>query len=401
MPMGGPGSYLLGKEEEKELLDVIRNGYLSRYGKLGQDGFQGKVLTFEKEMAERLNINYTFGCNSGTSALLCCLASLGIGAGDEVIVPGFTFVATYAAVIMSNAIPVLAEIDESLNMDPTRIEELITPRTKAIIPVHMHGNPADMDPIMEIAKKHNLHVIEDSCQSVGGSYKGTYLGGIGEIAAYSLNWYKTITCGDGGMVVTNSEDLYVRAYSFHDQAHRPARIDDYTNGRTLIGLDFRMNELSGAVCVAQGRKLLDLCETLRAKKKIVKDIVKEKAPQIKFRKLNDPGEVGHIMCIIFDTADQASKFTELTGYKSNADSGWHVYNNMEHVLTHQTATAARCPFDCPRFPNKYEMKKNMLPQTDDILARSFNITIKPIYTEEELVALGNKVADGINQAMQA
>ena len=397
--MAGPGAYLIGKEEEKELLDVVRNGYLFRYGKPGVNGFQGKVETFEKEMAERLNAKYTFGCNSGTSALMCCMAALGIGAGDEVIVPGFTFVATYASIILSNAIPVLAEIDESLNMDPTRIEELITPRTKAIVPVHMHGNPADLDPILEIAKKHNLYVIEDSCQSVGGSYKGKYLGSIGDIAAFSLNWFKTITCGDGGMVLTNNEELFVRAYSFHDQAHRPARADDNTNGRTLIGMDMRMNELSGAVALAQGRKLLGLCETLREKKKFVKDIIKEKAPQIKFRKLNDPGEVGHILCIIFDTAAQADKFCEVTGYKTNANSGWHVYNNMEHVLTHQTATAARCPFDCPRFPNKYEMKKNMLPQTDDILARSINIPIIVTDTEEKLVALANKVVDGINQAM--
>ena len=397
--MAGPGSYLIGKEEEKELLDVVRNGYLFRYGTLGVDGFQGKVQTLEKEMAERLNVKYTFGCNSGTSALMCCMAALGIGAGDEVIVPGFTFVATYAAIILSNAIPVLAEIDESLNIDPTRIEELITPRTKAIVPVHMHGNPADLDPILEIAKKHNLYVIEDSCQGVGGSYKGKFLGTIGDIGAFSLNWFKTITCGDGGMVLTNNENLYVRAYSFHDQAHMPARADDNTNGRTLIGMDMRMNELSGAVALAQGRKLPGIIETLHAKKKLVKDIVKEKAPQLKFRKINDEGEVGHVMAISFDTAAQAAKFCELTGNKTNADSGWHVYNNMEHVLTQQTATAARCPFDCPRFPNKYQMKKNMLPQTDDILARSINIAIKVTATEEELIALANKVADAANQAM--
>ena len=397
--MAGPGAYLIGKEEEKELLDVVRNGYLFRYGTLGVEGFQGKVQSLEKEMAERLNVNYTFGCNSGTSALMCCLAALGIGAGDEVIVPGFTFVATYAAVILCNAIPVLAEIDESLNMDPTKIKQCITPRTKAIIPVHMHGNPADLDPILEIAKEHNLYVIEDACQGVGGSYKGKYLGTIGNIGAFSLNWFKTITCGDGGMVLTNDEYLYTRAYSFHDQAHAPNRADDNTNGRTLIGMDMRMNELSGAVALAQGRKLFGIIETLHEKKKLVKNIIKEKAPKIKFRKINDPGEVGYTLSIFFDTAAQADEFCRLTGYKTNTNSGWHVYNNMEHVLTHQTATAARCPFDCPRFPNKYEMKKNMLPQTDDILSRSVNIGIVVTATEEELIALANKVADAINQVI--
>ena len=201
---GGPGSYVLGAEERKEVLDVLDGGNLFRYGTPGVDGFQAKVVTFENEMAERLGHKHVVATSSGTGSLMCCLAALGIGMGDEVIVPGYTFIASIATIAMMNAIPVLAEIDESLTIDPTKIEALITPKTKAIMPVHMLGNPCDMDPIMEIAKKHNLYVIEDCCQAVGAAYHGKRVGTIGDMGAYSLNVFKTITTGDGGFVGTTS-----------------------------------------------------------------------------------------------------------------------------------------------------------------------------------------------------
>ena len=154
---GGPGSYVFGAEEKKELMDVIEAGALFRYGTPGVDGFQGKVATFEKEIAAQLGHAHVVATSSGTGSLMCCLAALGIGMGDEVIVPGYTFIASISTIAMMNAVPVLAEIDDSLTIDPTKIEALITPRTKAIVPVHMLGNPCKMDEIMAIAKKHNLY----------------------------------------------------------------------------------------------------------------------------------------------------------------------------------------------------------------------------------------------------
>ncbi|HBP37245.1 MAG TPA: hypothetical protein DD640_00575, partial [Clostridiales bacterium] len=147
---GGPGSYLFGEEERKELLDVMESGYLFRYGSESDPQFKRKVATFEQEYAQRLGMPYCVATSSGTGALLCCLAALGIGPGDEVIVPGYTFIASISSIILSRAIPILAEIDESLTIDPKRICEKITPRTKAIMPVHMLGNPCDMDAIMDI-----------------------------------------------------------------------------------------------------------------------------------------------------------------------------------------------------------------------------------------------------------
>ena len=348
---GGPGSYVLGAEERKEVLDVLDGGNLFRYGTPGVDGFQAKVVTFENEMAERLGHKHVVATSSGTGSLMCCLAALGIGMGDEVIVPGYTFIASIATI------------------DPTKIEALITPKTKAIMPVHMLGNPCDMDPIMEIAKKHNLYVIEDCCQAVGAAYHGKRVGTIGDMGAYSLNVFKTITTGDGGFVGTSSDELYERAFGFHDQGHKPCRMGVEVGNRSMVGMNMRMNELSGAVAVAQGRKLDGILDTLRAKKKELKDQL-QGIDGLGFRKINDEKECATLLTLLFDTKELADKFCAAMGTAPIAKSGWYVYNNMEQILDKKTWTDNH-PFHLS--DRTYE--KHMLPQTDDILDRAVNISI--------------------------
>ena len=397
---GGPGSYVLGAEEKKELLDVIDNGALFRYGTPGVDGFQGKVATFEKEMAEQLGHKYVVATNAGTSSLMACLAALGIGMGDEVIVPGYTFIASISTIVMMNAIPVLAEIDDSLTIDPDKIEELITPKTKAIVPVHMLGNPCKMDKIMAIAKKHNLAVIEDCCQAVGASYQGKACGTMGDMGAYSLNVFKTITTGDGGFVGCSDETLYERAFGFHDQGHKPSRMGVEVGNRSIVGMNMRMNELSGAVAVAQGRKLPMVLETLRQKKAMLKAQLQD-LPGVGFRTINDEGECGTLLTLLFDTAELAQKFCEKAGTSVIARSGWHVYNNMEQILDKKTWTDAH-----PFHQTDRTYAKHMLPVTDDILERAVNISVGVVdkglgagtgininSTEEEI----NQVAKNIRQ----
>ena len=372
---GGPGSYVFGAEERKELMDVIESGYLFRYGTEGVDGFQHKVASFETELAEKLGIRFATATSSGTGALLCCLAALGIGAGDEVIVPGYTFIASISSIILSNAIPVLAEVDDSLTIDPTRIEELITPRTRAIMPVHMLGNPCDMDPIMEIAKRHNLFVIEDCCQAFGAQYHGTHVGNFGDIAAYSLNVFKTITAGDGGAVVTNNERLYERAFAFHDQGHMPSRMGVEVGNRSMIGMNMRMNELTGAVSLAQLRKLDQILVTLHEKKAKLKRHLTG-LPKVGFRRLNDEaGECATLLTLLFDTPELAERFCGVIGGKPIAYSGWHVYNNMEQVLGKVTGAVANCPYNCPKYPVSREYTKHMLPRTDFNTGRAVNISV--------------------------
>ena len=366
---GGPGSYVFGEEEKKELMDVINNASLFRYGVPGVDGFQAKVATFEKEMAERLGHKHVVATSSGTGSLMCCLAALGIGEGDEVIVPGYTFIASISTIALMNATPVLAEIDDSLTIDPTKIEKLITPKTKAIVPVHMLGNPCKMDEIMAIAKKHNLFVIEDCCQAVGASYKGKRVGTMGDMGAYSLNVFKTITTGDGGFVGCSDDTLYERAFGFHDQGHKPSRMGVEVGNRSMIGMNMRMNELSGAVAIAQGRKLDGILDTLRTKKKLLKDQL-QGIKGLGFRTINDEGECATLLTLLFDNAEMSHKFCEKLGTAPIARSGWHVYNNMEQILNKKSWTDNHA---CARCNQNYSA--HMLPATDDILERAVNISI--------------------------
>lgn len=372
--MPGPGAYFFGDEERKELLDVMETGYLSRYGKEGDPMFKHKVVTFEKEFAKYIGTRNAVAVNGGTGALITSLAALGIGPGDEVIVPGYTFIASISSIIYAKAIPILAEIDESLNIDPKDIRKKITKRTKAIMPVHMLGNPCDMDSIMEIAEEFGLYVVEDSCQALGATYKGEKLGSIGDIGAFSLNIYKTITTGDGGVVVTDDDNLYERAFGFHDQGHKPYRMGLEIGHRSLIGMNLRINELTGAVALAQLRKTDRIISILRNKKRLLKNAISGNK-KLKFRKINDEGEIATILTLLFKDNKTAEKFAAEMGIETLSHSGWHVYNNMEQILNKKTITEYQCPFTCERYGQEVKYYKHMLPRTDEILGKAVNISV--------------------------
>jgi 8-amino-3,8-dideoxy-alpha-D-manno-octulosonate transaminase len=379
---------------------------LFRYGSEDDPNFKKKVATFEKEFAQKLDAKYCVAVSSGTGALMCCLAALGIGPGDEVIVPGYTFIASISSIILSNAIPVLAEVDESLTIDPEDIKRKITKKTKAIMPVHMLGNPCDMDKIMEIAKEHNLYVIEDCCQAAGASYKGKRVGTIGDIGAFSLNVFKTITAGDGGAVVTNNYDLYEKAFAFHDQGHKPNRTGVEIGNRSIVGMNMRLNELSGAVALAQARKMDYILDILREKKAKLKGLVSE-IPGIEFRRINDEkGECATLLTLLFKDKETAEKFALKVGSKTISHSGWHVYNNMEQILHKKTATEYKCPYVCEAYGKDIEYSAHMLPQTDDILERAVNISVGVVdgglgsafgininSTDEDIKTVANKISE--------
>jgi dTDP-4-amino-4,6-dideoxygalactose transaminase len=360
--MPGPGHYWIADEERKEVLDVLESGYLSRYGDPDNPRFKQKVYTLEREFAAYSGVKHCVATNSGTGSLYIALKALGIGPGDEVIVPAYTFVASYTATIFAGATPVLAEIDESLTMDPADIEKRITKNTKAIMPVHMLGNPADLDAICGIAEKHGLSVVEDSCQAAGASYKGRKIGSIGEIGGFSLNFYKTITAGDGGLVVTDDDELYWRAFAIHDQGHSPNRTGLEIGKRSIIGFNFRINELTGAVALAQLRKMDRITARLRANKKRIKELLGE-PKGVSFRRLNDPeGECGTLLTLLFDSRDKARAVASRLGTKTMDNSGWHVYFNMEHVLQFFREQGR-------------DIGRGSFPRTDDILERSVNVSV--------------------------
>ncbi|MCK5137446.1 MAG: DegT/DnrJ/EryC1/StrS family aminotransferase [Bacteroidales bacterium] len=360
--MPGPGAYWFGDEEMEAVMEVMQGGNLFRYGDENDPKFLHKVSTLETEFAKYCEINHALATSSGTSALLVSLIASGLKPGDEIIVPAYTFVATYSSCIFAGIVPVLAEIDESLSLDPDDIERKITSRTKAIMPVHMLGNPCNMDWIMEIARKHNLLVLEDSCQAAGASYKGKKVGTIGHMGAFSLNIFKTINSGDGGLVVTNDHKLYETAFGVHDQGHKPNRFGVEVGTRSVLGLNFRINEITAAVGLAQLNKLDRIVGTLREKRSKLKNLISE-AKGFKFRILNDSeGDTATLCTVIFDTREQAVKVTKALGSKTIDQSGWHVYANMEHVLSHLKEVGQ--PYT-----------KGSYPKTDDILSRAMNISI--------------------------
>lgn len=360
--MAGPGSYLIGKEEIKEAMEVLESGQLFRYGDLNDPTFKHKVYTLEKEFSDYCGVAHALATSSGTSALMLPLMAIGAEPGDEVIVPAYTFVSSYTAIIFAGFTPVLAEIDESLTIDPEDIQNKITDRTVAIMPVHMLGNPCKMDEIMKIASEHDLWVIEDCCQAAGASYKGKKLGSIGNAGGFSLNIFKVITAGDGGIITTNNSELYELVFGLHDQGHTPDRAGVQVGDRSILGLNFRINELSGAIALAQFRKM----DAIISRLKSIKSKFKQRLAHlndIHFRQLNDDeGEVGTLCTVIFESGKKAEKVCKILGSDTVDHSGWHVYSNMEHIIDYFKE------IDRP-------VQKGSYPVTDDILSRSVNISI--------------------------
>ncbi len=413
--MPGPGMELIDDAEKQALLEVIESGYLYRYGDLKDPRFKAKVWMLEQDFARTIDVKYALAVNSGTSALLTMLWSLGIGPGYEVIVPGYTFVATMTAVVFARSIPILAEVDETLTLDPRDVERKITPRTKAIILVHMLGNPGHIDELSRIAQQYHIFLLEDCAQAMGARYHGKSVGTFGEMSIFSLNVYKTITAGDGGIVVTNRENLYKRAFAVHDQGHFPLRQGVEQGNRTVLGVNFRMNELTAAVAGVQLKKLPQIRMRLQQNKSQLKKYLQD-ITQISFRRLLDPeGDIGNLLTFFMPTVASAEKLAQKLGCTTVAKSGWHVYSNMEHLLGKMTVTAEGCPFTCPYYKGPpVEYKKGMLPQTDALLQRAINISIGVsdpglgsafgihiTSTPEEIDAVGTKLHRAIQESLKS
>jgi dTDP-4-amino-4,6-dideoxygalactose transaminase len=396
--MPGPGIELIGAEETAEVLEVISSGFLSRYGPSDNPAFGAKVHRIEGEVARLAGVRFALGLSGGGSAgLWITLLSLGVGAGDEVIVPGFTFVASISAIVYTGATPVLAEVDRSFDLDPVDVEARITPRTKAILVVHMLGGPARLDELKAIADKHGIPLVEDCAQAFGATYHGVGVGGIGAAGVYSFNEYKTITCGDGGMIATDDEALYERAFAMHDQGHAPDRLESKYAPRPFLGMNFRMTELSGAVLLAQVRKLDMITSHLRANKEIVQQFLEEE-PAIEFRTLPDPdGDLATHLVVVLPSADIATKVAREVGSITLSESGWHVYSRMNHVLERRTVTGKGCPFNCEIAGHSHgDYRIGMLPQTDALLERSISIGIG--VRDANLAPFGLRMRDGADEA---
>ena len=394
------GSELIGKEEAKEVMDVLETGVYTRYNFDMERKGVFKVREFEQAFAAYLGAGYTLGVTSGSAALKVALTALDVGPGDEVIVPAFDFIATYEAVLETGAIPVMADIDDSLNLDPDDIEAKITPSTKCVIPVHMCGAAAEIDRIIAVANRHNLPVLEDNAQACGGSYRGKKLGTFADMGILSFDYYKTLTTGEGGMVLTNSKTLYDRSDWYHDHGHdHNPNVGRGDEGRSILGFNFRMNEFQGAVGLAQLRKL----DYMIAEQRTHKAALKEALGAVKgigFRKLFDPeGDSATFLGFNLPDEKTAKRFQKLLAERHVGtiyyyENKWHYAPRWEHLLARATANSKQFPFTNPMNRRQVEYRVEDIPRAEEIMRRTLFMII-PVTMPAEKMA---KTIDAIDKA---
>lgn len=379
--------YVIGEEEIQAVAEVIRSGKLFRY----QGAERSQTDLFEQEWAAKIGVRHALAVTSGTASLICALAGLGVGPGDEVILPAYTFIASALAPLAVGAVPIIAEIDESLTLDPAEVEAKITPRTKAIMPVHMNGLNCDMDRLMDIARRHDLLVVEDCCQADGGSYKGKRLGSIGHAGGFSFNYFKVISCGEGGALVTNDDAVFERASLFHDGGCVFFKEGVAQQTPVFAGWNFRFNEILSAVLRVQLTRLDGLLAGLREDKRLIREAL-DGAGGFTFSRVNDPeGECAVMLCLRFESAERAAGFVARLGEAGFAayspiNSGRHVYSNWESIMEKRGShDPRRNPFsfgDCD-----WQYTPDMCPRSLEIMAQTVNIGMSPTRSAEERAAL--------------
>lgn len=380
--------YRIGQAEIDAVARVINSKSLFKIN----DGLR-ETEKCERNMREIWGVKRALLVTSGKGALISSLVGMGIGPGDEVIVPAYTYIATAIAVLATGAIPIIADINETLTLDPKDFEAKITPRTKAVIPVHIMGFPCDMDEIMRIANEHNIFVLEDSCQADGGSYKGKRLGSIGHAGALSFNFFKIVTAGEGGAVLTNDDKVYERALIYQDSS-AIAFFGDQLNGITepqFCGSQFRTNEISAAILNAQFERLDGILSDLRSNKK---KLAEKLSPYFRFAPSNDPeGDCGVALSIEFDTEEECIDF-----FKKVPNNLSRPRESDRHIYCYWTAIMEkRGAFHPLMDPFKMEANKDhvpdynvdMCPKSLEHLSKNCYIHISPDWTDEDLDNLAN------------
>jgi dTDP-4-amino-4,6-dideoxygalactose transaminase len=381
--------YRIGNEEIEELQRVIAAGVLFRRGDAAK-GHQQTVDRFEKEWANKIGTEYSLLLSGGgTAALICALAALGIGPGDEVLVPAYTWMASATCVLSVGAIPVLCEVDETLAIDPLDVEKKISPNTRAIIPVHMVGRPANLEALLAIARQHGLYLVEDACQCDGGSYKGRRVGSWGDIGAFSFNDFKILSCGEGGAIVTNNREWFDRARVFHDAltSFPNCGVEDLTV-QSFIGLQFRASEIMGAILRVQLQRLDGILRDLRAAgKRFDQELAGE--AYLRPAPSNDPeGDCRVVVAYQFDDEATARKFASAEGVGGYLpiDTGRHVYTNWDALLEKRAGHHPEMnPYNHPKNQGmRTEYSATMCPRTLDLVNRTVFIPMNPDWTEQEI-----------------
>jgi 8-amino-3,8-dideoxy-alpha-D-manno-octulosonate transaminase len=394
-----PGTELFGAEERKEVMDVMETGILFRYGHDQQRNGHWKAKEFEAEVKKITGAKYAHAMSSGSTAIATALAAAGIGAGDEVIVPPFTFIATIEAVLFIGATPVFAEIDETLCLSAEGIRKAITPGTKAVCLVHMCGGMADMDAIMQVVNEHNLILVEDAGQSFSSTYKGTATGLFGKAGSYSFDFFKIATAGEGGVLVTNDEQTYLTADAYSDHGHSHVGNNRGMEPHPVLGFNYRIGELNAAVGLAQTRKVPQIKEMNRKHKAMFTEIL-SKTDGISFARLADPdGDSATFLNLLLPDTETAKRVvagfneTGVGGFNYWYTNMYHFINQWDHLKT--MSTASKLPVEV--LGNQDYMNLD-LPKSQEVVGRLISFGIRCTWTEEEVKDLAGKIAACVQRA---
>ncbi len=380
-----PGFEIFGEEEKKEILEVLDTGVLFRYEFHDQRKGVYKVKEFEEKFASYCGAGFGQAVTSGSAALKVALTALGVGPGDEVITQGFTFVATWEAILEVGAIPVFTEVDATMNMDPEDLKKKITDKTACIIPVHMLGAQAKVNEIVAIATENNIPVLEDTAQAAGGHIRGKHLGTFGKCGTFSFDSVKTMTTGEGGMIITSDDELWRTMSEYHDHGH-----DHKVNpggrggeGRRFVGFNYRMMELQGAIGIAQLAKLDSMIKAQKITKNRLLEAISE-IPGSAPRELVDPeGDTATFCCFSLQDREHCSRVNELLksegcGAINFAENTWHFYPEWEHLLAGSSPIKSGWPFSEPGGKRRIIYDRNALPQSAEIIGKTlvFPVPIK-------------------------
>ncbi|MBS4177437.1 DegT/DnrJ/EryC1/StrS family aminotransferase [Lederbergia citrea] len=388
--------------EKEYVLRVLDKKRVFRFYE--EDIYHSESSRLESLYCRRTGCKHALAVNSGTSALVSALIGAGIGPGDEVIIPAYTYIATASAVLIARAVPVIVEVDDTLTMDPKAFELAVNEHTKAVIPVHMKGVPCQMEEILDIAQRHNLIVIEDVAQANGGSYRGKPLGSFGHAGCFSFQQYKVVTSGEGGMVTTNDDNIYTRASIYHDSALSYWGTKMFENVPTFPGENYRMSELNAALGLAQSQKIDSIVSKLHQIKKAIVNGIKT-IPNIQLQRIPDSdGDVSYSLIFYLTTAEQAKSFSDYLNAEgipngtiyNNGIADRHIYVNWDYVLEKRGASLHDNPWTCESYKGNVQYSKDMCPNTLDLLARSISIPLHQNLTLEDCqdaIAAINKVAE--------
>jgi 8-amino-3,8-dideoxy-alpha-D-manno-octulosonate transaminase len=397
-----PGFELWSDEERKEVNDVLQTGILMRYGFDGPRKGIWKSKELEKAICETFGAGYAQLTSSGTSALTTAMAALGIGAGDEIIMPSFTFVASFEAVLSVGAIPVLVDVDQSLTLDPEAVKNAVTHRTKCVMPVHMCGSMADLDALQTICKEHDLILLEDACQSIGATYKGKYVGTIGDAGTFSFDFVKTITCGEGGVVMTNNESVYKKSDEYSDHGHDHLGVDRGADLHPYLGYNYRISELHAAVGLAQIRRLHSFLEIQKKNHAQLKNILSQ-IPEISFRTIPDTAGDSCSFISWFLPTEEITRAVVAEMKAQNIipgnfywyDNNWHYIRKWDHLKEGASMHAFSPELKQAVLEN---VNKDFTP-SDAILSRCISTSISLLWTEEQIQEKGEKITGVIKKVL--